>query len=141
VFSTPQRRRSLSLIPLGLRFSGRRYTHGGAGRGGPGRPHHTTGWRDLGLARATRWCGPLVAHLALSFWLLQSSDEIWISRYFPGLLVFRNMVSWWSFFQQNPDSDSELSNNYQSCKNRENNISIISKYEIYQWITANYDIK
>jgi hypothetical protein len=37
---------------------------------------HTTGWRGLGLARATRWCGPLVAHLALSFWLLPSSNEI-----------------------------------------------------------------
>jgi hypothetical protein len=37
---------------------------------------HTTGWRGLGLARATWWCGPLAAHLALSFWLLLSSDEI-----------------------------------------------------------------
>jgi hypothetical protein len=26
-----------------------------------------------------------VAHLALSFWLLPSSDEIWISGYFPGI--------------------------------------------------------
>jgi hypothetical protein len=47
--------------PPGLRFSGRRYTRGGAG---------------LGLAHATRWCGPLVAHVALSFWLLPSTDEI-----------------------------------------------------------------
>jgi hypothetical protein len=30
----------------------------------------------LGLAHATRWCGPLMAHLALSFWLLPSSGEI-----------------------------------------------------------------
>jgi hypothetical protein len=37
---------------------------------------HTTGWRGLGLARATWWFGPLAAHLALSFWLLPSSDEI-----------------------------------------------------------------
>jgi hypothetical protein len=29
----------------------------------------------------------------------------------------------------------------QHAKNRGNNISIISKYEIYQWITVNYDIK
>jgi hypothetical protein len=36
----------------------------------------TTGWCNLGLARATWWCGPLAAHLALSFWLLPSSDEI-----------------------------------------------------------------
>jgi hypothetical protein len=40
VFSAPQRQRSLSAIPLGLRFLGRQYTRGGAGRGGLGRPHH-----------------------------------------------------------------------------------------------------
>jgi hypothetical protein len=57
------------------------------------------------------------------------------------LLIFRNMVSWRSFFQQNPDSDSKFSNNHQSCKSRGNNISITSKYEIYQWIIVNYDIK
>jgi hypothetical protein len=28
-----------------------------------------------------------------------------------------------------------------NMQNRWNNISIISKYEIYQWITVNYDIK
>jgi hypothetical protein len=48
------------------------------------------------------------------------------------LLVFRNMVSWRSFFQQNPYSSSEFSNNHQTCKNGGNNIIIISKYEIYQ---------
>jgi hypothetical protein len=57
------------------------------------------------------------------------------------LLIFRDMVSWRSFFQQNPDSDSKFSNDHQTCKNRGNNISVISKYEIYQWITVNYDIK
>jgi hypothetical protein len=57
------------------------------------------------------------------------------------LLIFRNMVSWRFFFQQNPDSGSKSSNDHQTCKNRGNNISIISKYEIYQWITVNYDIK
>jgi hypothetical protein len=139
VFSAPQRQRSLSLIPLGLRFSGRWYTRGALTEVGQG--SHTTRWRSVGLAHTTRWCGPLVAHLTLSFWLLPSSDEIWISGYFPKLLVFRNMVSWRSFFQQNPDSGSELSNNHQTCENRGNNISIISKYEIYQWITTNYDIK
>jgi hypothetical protein len=51
------------------------------------------------------------------------------------------MVSWWSFFQQNPDSGSKSSNNHQTCKNRGNNISIISKCEIYWWITVNYDTK
>jgi hypothetical protein len=81
---TPQRRWSLSAIPPGLRFSKRRYTRGGASRGGPGQPHHQ--WHSLGLARGTRWCGPLVAHLALSFWLLSSSSNIWISGYFPRIV-------------------------------------------------------
>jgi hypothetical protein len=57
------------------------------------------------------------------------------------LLIFRNMVSWRSFFEQNPDSGSKFSINHQTCKNNGNNISITSKYEIYQWITVNYDIK
>jgi hypothetical protein len=56
------------------------------------------------------------------------------------LLIFRNMVSWQSFFQQSPDSSSKSSNNHQTCKSRWNNISITSKYEIYQWIIVNYDI-
>jgi hypothetical protein len=51
------------------------------------------------------------------------------------------MVPWWSFFQQNPDSGSKSSNDHQTCKSRWNNISIISKYEIYQWIIVNYDTK
>jgi hypothetical protein len=60
---------------------------------------------------------------------------------FLELLIFRNMVSWRSFFLQNPDSSSKFSNNHQAFKNRENNKTTISKYEIYQWITVNYDIK
>jgi hypothetical protein len=60
---------------------------------------------------------------------------------FLELLIFRNMVFWRFFFQQNPDSGSMFSINHQTCKNRGNNISITSKYEIYQWITVNYDIK
>jgi hypothetical protein len=48
-----------------------------------GQGSHTTRWHGLGLARATRWCGPLVAHPALCFWLLSSSGKIRISRYFP----------------------------------------------------------
>jgi hypothetical protein len=43
---------------------------------------HTTWRRGLGLARARGWCGPLVAHLALSFWLLPSSARIGTSGYF-----------------------------------------------------------
>jgi hypothetical protein len=58
-----------------------------------GQGGHSTRRRGLGLARATRWCGPLVAHLALSFWLLLSSDEIGTFGYFSGTAVFRNIVS------------------------------------------------
>jgi hypothetical protein len=38
-----------------------------------------------GLARATRWCGPLVAPLRLLFWLRESSGKIGTLRYFPGI--------------------------------------------------------
>jgi hypothetical protein len=51
-----------------------------------GQGGHTTWRRGLGLARATWWCGPLVAHLGLSFWLLPSSDKIGTSGYFPGIV-------------------------------------------------------
>jgi hypothetical protein len=57
------------------------------------------------------------------------------------LLIFKNMMSWRSFFQQNPDSGNKSSNNHQTCKSRGNKISITSKYKIYQWITVNYNIK
>jgi hypothetical protein len=67
--------------PPNLRFSGRWYTRGGADKGGLGRPHHWVA--RPGAGRATWWCGPLATHLALSFWLLPSSGEIWISGYFP----------------------------------------------------------
>jgi hypothetical protein len=77
---------------------------------------HTT-WRcGLGLARAMGWCGPLVAHLALSFWLLPSSGRIKTSGY---LLVISDLLKYgvlMVFFQQNPDSGSEFSNNHQTCK-------------------------
>jgi hypothetical protein len=52
--------------------------------------------------------------------------------FFWNFLIFENMVSWWSFFQQNPYSGSKSCNDHQTCKNRGNNISIISKCEIYQ---------
>jgi hypothetical protein len=93
---------------------------------------HTT-WRcGLGLTRARGWCGHLVAHLALSFWLLPSSDQIGTSGYFLIIHDLRKYCILTVLFQQNPDSGSEFSNNHQTCKNRRNNISIISKYEIYQ---------
>jgi hypothetical protein len=83
VFSASQRRRSLSVIPFPvLGFWGDDIREGAMAEVGQG--GHTTRWRSLGLARTTRWCGPLVTHFALSFWLLPSSGEIWISGYFPG---------------------------------------------------------
>jgi hypothetical protein len=51
--------------------------------------------------------------------------------FFWNFLIFQNMVSWQSFFQQNPDFGSKSSNDHQTCKNRGNNISIVSKCEIY----------
>jgi hypothetical protein len=51
------------------------------GRGGLVWPHHLAAWPALAHARG--WCGPLVAHLALSFWLLPSCGKIGNSRYFP----------------------------------------------------------
>jgi hypothetical protein len=38
------------------------------------------------MAHARGWCRTLVAHLALSFWLLSSSGEIGISGYYPGIV-------------------------------------------------------
>jgi hypothetical protein len=49
------------------------------------RPHHPL--MRPGLARATRWCGPLVAPLRLVFWLRESSDKIGALRYFPGFFL------------------------------------------------------
>jgi hypothetical protein len=69
--------------PPSLRFSRGRYTQRGIGIGGPGWPHHLVA--RLGLARAKGWCGPLVAHLGLSFWLLSSSGKIGTSGHFPGI--------------------------------------------------------
>jgi hypothetical protein len=48
---------------------------------------------------------------------------------FPDL---QNMVPSWSFFQQNPDSGSNSSDDHQTCGIKGNNISMNSKYEIYQ---------
>jgi hypothetical protein len=51
----------------------------------PRRPHHPMAWP--GLARATRWCGPLVARLRLVFWLHESSGKIGVLRYFLGIFL------------------------------------------------------
>jgi hypothetical protein len=81
VFSAPQRRQSLSaILSQVLGFWGDDIHEGALAEVGQG--GHTTWWRSLGLARAIGWCGPLVAHLALSFWLLSSSGQIGTSGYF-----------------------------------------------------------
>jgi hypothetical protein len=49
----------------------------------PRRPHHPLA--RPGLARATKWCGPLVALLCPVFWLREFSSKIGVLRYF---LVF-----------------------------------------------------
>jgi hypothetical protein len=141
VFSAPQRRWSLCLIPSPcLRFLGTAiYARGrwqkwprvatplgGAARGWPV-PLGGVGPRMLPLLSPSGY-----------FRLLMKYEFLGI---FLELLIFRNMVSWRSFFEQNPDSGRKFSNNHQTCENRGNNISIISKYEIYQWIAVNYDIK
>jgi hypothetical protein len=94
-------------------------------------------------------CGPAPPGGVTTLWLLSpppSSSSSLLAKYnflvfFWNFLIFRNMVSWRSFFQQNSDSSSKSSNDHQTCKNRGNNISIISKCKIYQWITVNYDTK
>jgi hypothetical protein len=113
-FPPPQRRQSLSaMLPPVLGFQGddiRKGTLAEVGQGG-----HTT-WRcGLGLARANGWCGPLVAHLALSFWLLQSSGQIGTSGYFPRIADLQKYGVLTVLFQQNPDSDSEFSNTSFGC--------------------------
>jgi hypothetical protein len=111
--------------------------------------------RDLEWARvASHRAGAARAQVAPpmcepSPWLLSTPPSG-----FQSLLVKYNfLVFFWNFpdllkygvlmvlFQQNPDFGSKSSNDYQTCKNRGNNISIISKYEIYQGIIANYDTK
>jgi hypothetical protein len=99
---------------------------GGAARGGPAPPGGVAPMLLLSLSPS--------GYLRL----LVIYEFLGISLEFP---IFRNMVSWRSFFQQNPDSGSKFSIGHQTCKNKWNNISITSKYEIYQWITVNYDIK
>jgi hypothetical protein len=74
VFYPAEAAESICDPPWVLGFRGDDIREGAMSEVGQG--SHTTRWRGLGLARATRCCGPLVAHLALSFWLLPSSSEI-----------------------------------------------------------------
>jgi hypothetical protein len=46
---------------------------------------HTTPWP--GLARATRWCGSLLAPLCLVLWLRGSSGKIRFLQYFLGFFL------------------------------------------------------
>jgi hypothetical protein len=66
--------------PLVLGFRGDDICEGALAEVGQG--GHTTWRRGLGLAHARGWCGPLLARLALSFWLLPSSGQIGTSGYF-----------------------------------------------------------
>jgi hypothetical protein len=66
-------------------FSGQRVYVGGRRGRGDGWGGHTTPW--CGLARATRWCEPLVAPLHLVFWLRVSSGKIGILQYFLGFFL------------------------------------------------------
>jgi hypothetical protein len=83
VFRPVEAAESICNPPLGLRFSGRHYTQRGDARGGLGWPHHLVARPRPSPRQGV--CGPHVAHLALSFWLLPSSGEIWIFGYFPGI--------------------------------------------------------
>jgi hypothetical protein len=74
VFSAPQRRRSLSLIPLDLGFRGRQYTRGGDGWSGLGWPHPMVARPGVGPRHLVVW--PPAAPFAFSFWLLPSSGKI-----------------------------------------------------------------
>jgi hypothetical protein len=77
VFFAPQRRRSLfAILPPVLHFREDDIHEGALAEVGQG--GHTTWWRSQGLARTWGWCGPLVAHLSLSFLLLPSSGKIGI---------------------------------------------------------------
>jgi hypothetical protein len=50
-----------------------------------GRPHHPLA--RPGLARATRWCGALLAPLRLIVWLRVSSGKIGFLQYFLGFFL------------------------------------------------------
>jgi hypothetical protein len=48
-------------------------------------PHHPLAWP--GLARATRWCGALLAPLRLILWLRVASSKIGFLQYFLGFFL------------------------------------------------------
>ena len=69
------------MTPHVLGFLGDEIREGGASEVGLG--GHTMPRRGRGGARPVGWCGPLVAHLSLPFWLAPASDKIGTSGYFP----------------------------------------------------------
>ena len=71
------------MAPRALGFRGDEVREGAPAMVGQGL--HTMWWRVQGLARAMAWCGPLVAHLCLPFWLPPASGKIGTSGCFPGI--------------------------------------------------------
>ena len=80
LFPSPRRRRNISSMALStLRVLGDEVHERATPEVGQGlltRPR-----RGQGGARTVGWCGPLLAHLGLPFWLALSSDEIGTSVY------------------------------------------------------------
>ena len=88
VVSASWRRRNIfsrTLCVLG--FLGDEAREGGAPEVGQG--HHTWLGRGQGGPRAQGWCGPLLAHLSLPFWLSPSSDKIGTSVFSEIFLVLQ----------------------------------------------------
>jgi hypothetical protein len=131
---------SISDGPPDLGFRGRWYTRGGNGSSGPGWPHHRPA--RLGVDPRPLWVSPPCCSSRL---LLLATFVFW---YYKNFWVFL-WNSWSSeiWCLDSPFSSriltlaASFSNDHQICKSRGNNISIISKYEIYQWITVKCDTK
>ena len=68
------------MTPRVLGFLGDEVREGGAREVGQG--PQTMPRRGPHGGRALGWCGPLVAHLSLPFWLAPASDKIGTSVYF-----------------------------------------------------------
>jgi hypothetical protein len=62
-----------------LRFSGRQYTRGGDGRGGPGWPHHQVGRPRAGPRHQVVWApGGSLLPLLLATFVFQQNMNFWI---------------------------------------------------------------
>jgi len=88
VVSASWRRRNIfSRTPRVLGFLADEVREGGAPEVGQG--HHTWLGRGQGGPHAQGWCGPLLAHLSLPFWLSPSSDKIGTSVFLEIFLVLQ----------------------------------------------------